>query len=115
MTPAIGPIRSRLYQLSPHLEEAARSLGSSPLHAFGRITLPLLFNPMLASASFVFLSAIKELPLTLVLAPPGFRTLAGKTFDAIEEARFAEAAPYALTLLAFSVLFVSALLYRERE
>ena len=114
MAEAIGPIRSALYQVPPHLEEAARSLGRSPLGAFTSVTFPLMRRGLLVSIAFVFLSAMKELPLTFLLAPVGFETLAINAWSYAEEAMFDQAAPFALTIMFFSACFVGLLLVRER-
>ena len=110
---AIGPIRTALYQISPNVEEAARSLGRSPLRAFGTTTLPLLRTGLVVSVAFVFLSALKELPLTVLLSPPGFETLATNVWGYASEALFSRAAPYALAIVALSAVFVGVLLRHE--
>jgi iron(III) transport system permease protein len=115
MAEAVGPIRSALYQAPPNLEEAARSLGRSPLGAFASVTVPLMRRGLLVSVAFVFLSAMKELPLTFLLAPVGFQTLALDTWSYAEEAMFGEAAPYALAIMFFSACFVGLLLAREQR
>lgn len=115
MAEAIGPIRSALYQAPPNLEEAARALGRSPLGAFTSVTFPLMRRGLLVSIAFVFLSAMKELPITLLLAPVGFQTLALNTWSYAEEAMFGTAAPYALTIMFFSACFVGLLLTREQS
>jgi iron(III) transport system permease protein len=58
---------------------------------------------------------MKELHLTIILSPLGYNTLALEVWSYIEEAFFAEAAPFALTILLFSGLFVGVLLIRERK
>lgn len=112
---AIGPVRTALYQAPPRLEEAARSLGRSPLGAFFSATFPLLRKGLLVSVAFVFLSAMKELPITFLLAPIGFETLALETWSFANEALFDRAAPFALTIMAFSAAFVGLLLMREEN
>lgn len=112
---AIGPIRSRLYQASPHIEEAARSLGCSSLKAFIRTLLPLLRNGMLISTALVFLATIKELPLTFLLSPPEYETLAINVWDYTEEAMYAKAAPYAFLILFFSAFIVGFLISKEKN
>ncbi len=111
---AIGPVRSSLYLAPPTLEEAARTLGSSPLRAFFKATFPLLERGVLVSVAFVFLSAMKELPITFLLSPIGFETLALNVWGLTSEALFGAAAPFALTIMLFSSLFVGLLLLQEK-
>jgi iron(III) transport system permease protein len=113
MAEALGPIRTALYQSSPRLEEAARSLGASHWRSFFTITIPLLRNSMVAGAAFVFLSSMKELPMAYILAPIGFETLSVNVWSYTNEAMFAHAAPYALTILVVSGIFVSILFSKE--
>ncbi len=110
---ALGPIRSALLQAPPRLEDAARSLGATQWAAFRKVTLPLLNNGMIAGASFVFLSCMKELPMAFILSPIGFETLAVNVWSFTNEAMFSHAGPYALTILAFSSVFVGTLFSRE--
>jgi iron(III) transport system permease protein len=112
---AVGPIRSALYQTSPRVEEAAQSLGYSRFRTIFFVTLPLIRNGMLVSAAFIFLSCMKELHLTLILSPLGYNTLALNVWSFIEEAFFAEAAPFAMLILLFSGLFVGVLLMQEKK
>lgn len=109
----IGPVRSALYQAPPQLEEAAKSLGVSSFKSFIRVTLPLLKGGIIASASLVFLSAMKELSITFLLSPIGYNTLALSVWSYTSEAMFADAAPYALAILLFSAIFVSFLFSKE--
>jgi iron(III) transport system permease protein len=110
---ALGPVRSALYQAPPRLEEAARALGRRPLAAFGAATLPLVRRGLGAGAALVFLSALKELPLTFLLSPLGFRTLAMGVWSAAREAMFETAAPYALAIILASTALVG-LVLRDR-
>ncbi len=106
---AIGPVRSSLYQASPHLEEAARSLGCSHVKAFFRSIVPLLTPSVLTASVLVFLATMKELPLTVLLRPAEYETLAANVWDYTSEAMFAQAAPYALLILLFSAIFIGPL------
>ena len=99
---AIGATRAALLQLSPHLEEAARSLGRSRFHAIRTVTAPLATGGMAAGAALVFLTAIKELPAVLILAPTEFSTLATEIWSASSVAFFERAAAPSLVLLAVS-------------
>jgi len=112
---ALGPIRSALFQAPPRLEEAARALGRRPAAAFAAATLPLLRRGLGAGAALVFLSSLKELPLTFLLSPLGFRTPAMGVWSAAREAMFASAAPYALALMVVSTALVGLVLLREER
>ena len=99
---AVGPIRASLLQVSPNVEDAARSLGSSPARLLTSITVPLGRPGILAGAALVFLLVMKELPATLILSPIGFETLATSVWSAASEAFFAQAAAPALLLILVS-------------
>lgn len=99
---AVGALRGALLQISARLEEAARSLGRRPHEVLATITIPLVWPGALAGAALVFLSAMKELPATLLLSPIGFKTLATASWNAAAEGFFAQAALPALLLVAAS-------------
>jgi len=110
---AIGPIRSALLQAPARLEEAARSLGRRPFTAFFQATFPVIRRPVVAGTALVLMVAMKELPLTYLLAPTGFHTLAVRVFTRTSEGMLAEAAPFALAIVLFSSLFVGLLISYE--
>lgn len=113
MALAIGPIRSGLLQISPRLEESARALGRGRFVAFASVTLPVIARNMLASAALVLMVVMKELPMTYLLGPTGFRSLSVRTFGYTNEAMLPEAAPFAAAIVLFSSLFVGLLLAYE--
>lgn len=101
---ALGPTRAALLQVSPSIEEAARSLGSGPMRVMTRITGPLVRRGLLAGAVMVFLTTMKELPATLLLRPTGFSTLAVDIWSAADAVRYSRAAGPALLLIAVSAI-----------
>ena len=101
---ALGTLRSALLSVSPSVEEAARGLGHAPLRVALTVTLPLIRSGILSGAALVFLTAMKELPATLLLGPTGFKTLATMTWTATSEGFFARAAGPALVIIAVSAL-----------
>jgi iron(III) transport system permease protein len=112
---AVGAIRVSLLQVRPSMEEAARGLGRRPWQVLTTITVPLAGRGMLAGAALVFLTAMKELPATMLLAPTEFRTLALSVWSAAGDARFAAAALPALILVAISAFAVLLLNYGDRR
>lgn len=101
---ALGAVRAALLGVSPNLEEAARSLGRSPLDVTMRVTLPLIRPGLWSGGALVFLTAMKELPATLLLGPTGFKTLATMTWTATAEGFFTRAAAPALLIILVSAL-----------
>ncbi len=99
---AQAPVRTALNKAAPALEEAARTLGATPLTAFCRVTLPIIFPAMAAAFALVFLDGMKELTATLVLAPTGMTTLATEVWSHTSNMEFAAAAPYAALLILIS-------------
>lgn len=110
---AIGPIRSSLLQVSPRIEEAARSLGRTRSAAFFQTTLRLVRRSLLAAGALVLMVGMKELPMTYLLAPTGYTTLAVRVFTRTSEGLMPEAAPFAAAVVLFSSLFVGLLLTYE--
>jgi iron(III) transport system permease protein len=101
---AFGAIRASFLQVSPRLEESARAVGRGRLAVVRTITLPLIRPGILAGGALVFLTAMKELPATLLLGPTGFPTLATQIWSATDEGFFAAAGPAALLLVALASL-----------
>ncbi len=109
---SVGTIRSSLLQVNPQLEESARTLGRTPWQTLREITLPLVSPGVLGGAVLVFLTAIKELPATMLLSPIGFKTLATQIWQATEDVQFTDAAAASLTLLVVSAGSTLVLLWR---
>jgi iron(III) transport system permease protein len=109
---SVGALRGPMLQVSPRTVEAARSLGERPVGVLRSVTLPLLRPGLVAGVLLVLLSALKELPLTLLLAPPGFSTLATELWDAAREAYYAQAAVPAMLLLLVSFVSIGLLVWR---
>ncbi|PSL42453.1 iron(III) transport system permease protein [Salsuginibacillus halophilus] len=90
--------------VSPRIDEAARSLGQPPWKAMFKVVLPSILPGVLAGGALVFVSAIKELPATLLLRPPGFDTLAVRIWVDTNEAFYHLAAPAALIIIIISLI-----------
>ncbi len=112
---AVGSCRSSLLQVNPNTEEAARGLGRGPAQVFARITAPQVLPGISVGAVLVFLTAMKELPATLLLSPIGFETLATQIWSASTEAFFTRAALPALILVIISSRPMALIVMRERR
>jgi iron(III) transport system permease protein len=111
---AVQAQETGLAQIGGNLVEAARSLGVPPRSAFRRVTLPLLTPSMQAAWIVVFLTAVKELPATLVLRPIGFDTLPVRVWTPARDGLYADAGPAALLLVIISLIPLAVVLLRRR-
>ena len=112
---AMGAVQASLVRIKPSIEDAARGLGRSPLGVTASITVPLLVPGLLTGFALVFLTTMKELPATILLAPIGFDTLAVEIWSASSEAFFARAAAPALLLILFAALPMALLVGRDEQ
>jgi iron(III) transport system permease protein len=96
------PVRAGLLQLTPRMEEAARTLGRRRGRILRSIVLPLVARPALAGCALVFLTTMKELPATLLLRPTGFETLSTRVWTSASAGLYSRAAVPALLLMVVS-------------
>ena len=101
---ALGTIESSLTRISPNLDQAARSLGHTPIQTLFQVHLPLLRSGLLTGLMLVFVDVMKELPATIVLRPFNFDTLAIQVYQYASDERLAEASAPALTILLIGLL-----------
>ncbi|MCG8604919.1 iron ABC transporter permease [bacterium] len=101
---ALNPLESGFEKSCSRLDEASRSLGTSPLRTLFTINLPLIKSALLAAVILVFVDVLKELPLTLILRPFNFDTLATRAFELASDEMVAESANAALVIIAVGIL-----------
>lgn len=101
---SVASTSSALGQVPAILKDVASSLGKSDLQVSLRVTLPMALPGIGLGALLVFLTAMKELPATLMLRPTGMETLATQIWSYASINRFNEAAPYALLLVVIAAI-----------
>ena len=102
-----------LQQITPNLEEVARTLGLGIQETWRRVTLPLIRNGFIAAWVLMFLQTMKELPATLLLRPVGFDTLAIRVWLEASEEYYQLAAPSALLIVLVGLPALVLLLSRD--
>ncbi|HTI32462.1 MAG TPA: ABC transporter permease subunit, partial [Miltoncostaea sp.] len=112
---ALGPARVAVTSVPRRLDDAARTLGRGRVSRLVTVELPLMAPGLAAAAGLVLLSAMKELPVTLLLAPAGFPTLATRVWSAAEDAFWADASLAALVLVALSGVLTWLLVVRRER
>jgi len=98
-----GVLRAALARLDPRLDEVARSLGASRRRRLLSVLLPALAPALVAGFLLLFLALVKELPVTLMLAPIGWDTLAYRTWERYTEAFLGDAGVAGLLLVGLAV------------
>jgi iron(III) transport system permease protein len=70
-----------LFQIHPALEEAAVSLGATPMKSFLHATLPLMAAGLVSGATLAFLHGMTELSSTIVLYRPPWKPMTAVIFE----------------------------------
>ncbi len=104
MTSALQTLDSALHRVTPHMDDASRSLGLTPAQSLRRVHLPLLRRGLLTAGLLVFIDVMKELPATLVMRPFNFDTLATQAYTLATDERLAEASTATLAIVAVGLL-----------
>jgi len=112
---AIHAQESAAQQLTPSIEQAARSLGAGPWESLRRVTLPMIRGGIVSAWVLVFIDTLKELPATLLLRPTGFDTLPVRIWIEASEEMLELAAPAALMLVVGTLPILWFLMRPERS
>jgi iron(III) transport system permease protein len=86
---------------------ASYGLGQGRSKTFFAIDLPLISHGLVAASLIVMVDLLKELPLTLILRPFNFQTLATYLYQYAGDEQINLASPMALTLILLTGLAVA--------
>ncbi|MEM6459963.1 MAG: iron ABC transporter permease [Planctomycetota bacterium] len=101
---ALAMLDASLGRVRPTLDDAARTLGATRLRMVLRVHLPLLRSSVAAAVLLVFVDVVKELPVTLMLRPFNFETLAVRVYQLASDERLEESAFGALVIIGVGLL-----------
>ncbi len=111
---AIRTILASFQQIGVSMEEGSRTMGGSELLTLCRVTVPLVFPGIVAGAVMIFISAMQDVALTLMIAPPDWYPTSVFAFKEIESGRIYEASAYGIVLFAIIVVPYSLLYFSKR-
>ena len=100
----IGYINSGMQRVSPNLLEAGRLQGVSFEKSLFKIIIPLIRPSILTGFLVVFVDIFKELPITLLLRPFNFETLATYVYQYAKEEMLEQCALAALLIVIIVVI-----------
>jgi iron(III) transport system permease protein len=87
-----GAVSSGIGRLPPNMMNASRILGRNFPQSLVQVVLPLLRSSFLAGGLLVFVDVMKELPMTLLLRPFNFETLATYVYQFAKDELLEQAA-----------------------
>ncbi|KGM51776.1 hypothetical protein N792_08985 [Lysobacter concretionis Ko07 = DSM 16239] len=109
------PVAGGLLRIRPQLLEASRSLGVTGARQLRQVHWPLLRGSFATAALLVFVDTMKEMPITLMMRPFGWDTLATRVFELTNEGEYARAALPSLAIALAGLIPVIALTRRGRN
>lgn len=112
---AHAPVAGGLLRVRPSLVDASRSLGLNGIRLLRRVKWPLLRGSFATAALLVFVDVMKEMPITLMMRPFGWDTLATRVFELTSEGEWARAALPSIAIVAVGVVPVMLLSRRSQH
>jgi iron(III) transport system permease protein len=106
---SFGTVEASLGKVTDSMDGAARTLGQTPLAVLRKIHLPIIRGSLLTAAILVFVDCMKELPMTMLLRPFNFDTLATHVHQLASDELLEESALGAFAIVAVGILPVIAL------
>ncbi len=101
---SFGSVEASLAKVTPNMDGAARSLGHGAFGTLRRVHLPMIRGAILTASMLVFVDCMKELPLTVILRPFNFHTLATFVHQYASDEQLGEASLAALSIVGFGIL-----------
>ncbi|MGB0671853.1 MAG: ABC transporter permease, partial [Rhodospirillales bacterium] len=101
---AYGSSEASLTKVTASMEGAARTLGEGPFGTLRRLHFPLIRGSVMAAVLLVFVDGMKELPMTVILRPFNFETLATFVHQYASDEMLQESALAALTIVAAGII-----------
>ena len=94
-------IDSGLEKVGKSIDDASRLIGRRPSTTYFRVIIPQVRLSILAGFLLVFVDTVKELPITLLLRPFNFNTLATSLYEYSSNEMFEYGSLHALTIIIF--------------
>lgn len=101
---SFNTINSGFETLGSQYDKTYRSLGYKPIMSLLKINIPILKKVIFSAFILTFVDLTKELPLTLILRPFNFDTLATRTYDFAGDEMLLEASLPALIIILIGII-----------
>ena len=101
---SLGTVEASLGKITASMDGASRSLGRGAFATMRHVHLPMIRGGVLTAVLLVFVDCMKELPMTTILRPFNFQTLATFVHQYASDEQLGDAALAALSIVGVGVL-----------
>tara|TARA_B100000287_G_scaffold430577_2_gene486102 strand:+ start:1007 stop:2311 length:1305 start_codon:yes stop_codon:yes gene_type:complete len=115
---AVGksPLKSSFEKHPESYDETAKNLGANTYKLFQKLHFPINKFALVVAFILIFIDVMKELPITLILRPFNFDTLATQTYEYAIEEMIPKSSVYSLTIIVIgSILLILLKKFINRE
>tara|TARA_Y100001954_G_scaffold228848_1_gene273868 strand:- start:328 stop:840 length:513 start_codon:yes stop_codon:yes gene_type:complete len=99
MAVGISPIKSSFEKQPESIDQIAQSLGLKTMKILSKIYIPINRPAIIIAFLLCFVDIMKDLPLTLILRPFNFDTLATQTYEFAVEEMLARSSVYSFAIV----------------
>ena len=94
-----GAMRSGIEKIDPSIVDVSRTMGHRFITIITKIIIPLVYTNILVGGILVFVDVLKELPMTLLLRPFNFETLATYVYQYASDEMLEESSLAAIIII----------------
>ncbi|GFZ78219.1 hypothetical protein RLOatenuis_0530 [Rickettsiales bacterium] len=113
MAVSMGSIEAGLSKVTSQIDWLARIYTRNRLAGLFAIKAPMMIKSIFIGFLLVFIEIIKELPITLIIRPFNFETLATYAHTLIEDERYFEASLPALAISSICIIPIAMLINKS--
>ena len=115
MAVSINNFESGFNRIPQSYDDAAQISGIGKFKTFVKVFIPLLKSSAAASFIIVFIEVVKELPLTMVLRPFDYNTLAIRAFELNEQSQTVESSVPSMFIVIIGIISVLLLIKNMKK
>jgi iron(III) transport system permease protein len=115
MSIGYNTVNSGFSKIGTGFNDAARIMGKTPGRALLQVEIPMMLNSLASGFLLVFIDIMKELPLTLLLRPFNFNTLASRAYEYANDERILESSIPSLLIIVICMVSIAVFVAINRK
>ena len=112
---SINNYESGFSKIPQSYDDACKTMNVSSFYTFVKVIFPLIKNSIFVSFIIIFIEVIKELPLSMILRPFNFDTLAVLSHELVGQAQVIESSVPAMFIVILGIFSVLLLARRMKD